>query len=266
MCGIFFSCCKDDYIVPDESLQDSLVKRGPDHFNTIRRKVEGSGEQSATFMTFFATVLSLRGDHVVQQPLVDPATSSVLCWNGEAWKIDGSQIEANDVEAVFDFLLTNTRPRTIEPSTRNPVKGLVDSRIAQLFSRITGPYAFLYYDAPNAQVYYGRDVLGRRSLLINKNWEKSIVISSNCSRDPAHEWAEIEAEGIYRLDLNAGGSLFVPTADTKAPGDCYSISSPQLPCNNIAFRPQLVVPKVTRHESSPTSKTLTDNSFNNYRL
>ena len=261
MCGIFFSCCKNDFANPSGSLRSRLEKRGPDHCDTTRLKTGESAKQPPYYLEFFSTVLSLRGDHIVKQPLVDPASSSVLCWNGEVWKIDGKAIVGNDAEIVFDLLLKTTIPNEIDPSIRDVVNESVSDRVIDMFSRITGPYAFVFYDARNAQVFYGRDVLGRRSLLRNKNGKDSFAISSICSPDATHEWVEVEADSIYRLDLCMDVDVLQPTARTQEPNENFSPPPSQPPAKGISFASHSVIPQVIPRLISQTIKTLTYNSY-----
>ena len=208
MCGIYLSCSTSHAPDPGGALRSCLEKRGPDSCKTIGRRTQGPGKprkatkQPPIFLKIFSTVLSLRGDVVVEQPLVDPDTTSVLCWNGEAWKIDGKAIIGNDAEAIFNHLVIATTPDDSNLSTRYPYDGESHvERVVGVFSRITGPYAFVYYDACTAQIFYGRDVLGRRSLLINKHRKESFAISSICDPDSGQEWEEVPTDGIYVLDL-----------------------------------------------------------------
>ena len=249
MCGIYFSCSKTHLPDPDGSLRSCLEKRGPDCCNTIRRKIQApriSGinrkciQESPIFLNFFASVLSLRGDSLVEQPLVDPETESVLCWNGEAWKIDGKAIIGNDAVAVFDLLINATTPDDEHSSTRYPDGNeSYISRIVGVFSRITGPYAFIYYDACNAQIFYGRDVLGRRSLVMNKHRKESFAISSICDPDTTKEWEEIESYGIYVLDLCTEWNVFQQSTeedrDDESLGPMTNTFSGSLSINTEVF-------------------------------
>jgi glutamine phosphoribosylpyrophosphate amidotransferase len=76
------------------------------------------------------------------------------------------------------------------------------STVIQLLSNIRGPYAIVFYDAVNKHVYYGRDCLGRRSLLNKSTSDGSLVLSSVCDNATGEAWAEVEADGIYFVDLN----------------------------------------------------------------
>ncbi|KAL9098296.1 MAG: hypothetical protein Q9163_006022 [Psora crenata] len=68
-------------------------------------------------------------------------------------------------------------------------------------SMVEGPYAFVFYDSLNQRVFYGRDVLGRRSLMSRRCSEDSIEITSVHAGPGGRDWAEVGAGGLYVLDL-----------------------------------------------------------------
>lgn len=214
MCGIFFSCSEKDHCHPSEALLEILQKRGPDGVSTSLRMARfgptaapGSGfdmQMTTTFLTFVSTVLSLRGDTLVSQPLEDPSSGSLLCWNGEAWKTSVGVVQGNDAEVIFRLFLDATQ-------THND--GLMDNsftsedklqNLTKHVANIAGPFAFLFYDAPNQRVLYGRDALGRRSLLVKRYSLGGLTLCSVSDSSDCEEWEEVEADGIYMLDLRAG--------------------------------------------------------------
>ncbi|RPB06196.1 hypothetical protein L873DRAFT_1727291 [Choiromyces venosus 120613-1] len=188
MCGILFS------ITPSTSpprststfLPGLISRRGPDSINT----------HSTTFenytLTFASSVLSLRGK-LTPQPLVDAATGSVLCWNGEAWRINATLVSrgVNDGGEVLKLLL----------SAETPEKG---------FGVIAGPWACVFFDVVRGRVWFGRDCLGRRSLLVLRkgDWKDGVTISS--VGDGQEGWKEVEAEGLKYFDFQSGEEGTVP--------------------------------------------------------
>ena len=217
MCGIFFSCCQEDYQHPSNDLLEDLRRRGPDGVDSVSttvtleaavsRKSCSNMQKRTRFLTFFSTVLSLRGSSIVKQPLSDSETGSLLCWNGEAWSIGSESIRANDAEYVFNIFLnaanrhSDNVPHTIASQDQS-LQGVID-----ILSSITGPYAFVFYDAPHHRVFYGRDALGRRSLLTKGHSIRGLVLSSICDPTDFEGWMEVEADGIYVLDLTANIDL-----------------------------------------------------------
>lgn len=231
MCGIFFSCTNQNLVDPSDIHYADLRRRGPDSFNTIRRQILGkqpdSGHEATPcifYMNFTATVLSLRGGLIVEQPLEDPQSGSIFCWNGEAWKLNGTPIVGNDavvimnslVEAVGSHISSSTKDRALDGATTQAVMGVMSS--------ISGPFAFLFFDAQSQIIFYGRDSLGRRSLLQNKATDGSLLLSSISQSTGTDEWTEVEAGRIYRVHL---GDSLPTTNDPNTPKQIYhSVQTP----------------------------------------
>ncbi|KAI5466315.1 asparagine synthase-domain-containing protein [Mariannaea sp. PMI_226] len=192
MCGIHaaISSSPDSPISPE--VLRCLAKRGPDHTGTVQTQITGrdDAQQAALYLSFTSTVLALRGDHVAKQPLVDDAAGSVLCWNGEAWAIRGRPVQGNDGEAVLALLAEASRSAATDPES-----------VLNALRSIEGPFAFIYFDKTAGRLYYGRDRLGRRSLLIKAG--QPFVLSS-FAEDPSEAWKEVEADGCYMLQLDEG--------------------------------------------------------------
>lgn len=217
MCGIFVSCSQEKYQPPSNALLDDLKRRGPDGadstspsvtLETVASQNSGSKMQNRTdFLTFLSTVLSLRGSSVVRQPLRDLESGSVLCWNGEAWKIGSQLIQGNDAEHVFEIFLDAIKRHSDNADDMLASRSHSLQNVVDVVSSITGPYAFVFYDAQHHRVFYGRDALGRRSLLIRRCSTTSIELSSICDPTGSEDWMEVEADGIYVLDLTADVDL-----------------------------------------------------------
>ncbi|KAF1965304.1 hypothetical protein BU23DRAFT_575020 [Bimuria novae-zelandiae CBS 107.79] len=197
MCGIFFSLCRGQPVAPDPDTARRLEHRGPDNIGSRQVQVDANNDHEPSYhATFVSTVLSLRGTTVTEQPLVDEASGSVLCWNGEAWKFQGQPVSGSDSQLVFQALLaasiTNVKHE----------KSLAQRRVVDVLSSIAGPYAFVFYHASNHYLYYGRDCLGRRSLLKKEVTNHDLILSSVCDTSSGEHWSEIEADGIHVIDLS----------------------------------------------------------------
>jgi asparagine synthetase B (glutamine-hydrolysing) len=207
MCGIFCSLSRASHVSPDADVLQLLQRRGPDSTSCAqhtsgddRDDTLPQGESSGkVFLNFTSTVLSLRGSRTVSQPLQSSDGSHVLCWNGEAWSIAGHPTKGNDTEAVFELLLA-----AASQSRHTALRAQDTSNIiAKHMATIAGPYAFVFFDRPAGRVYLGRDFLGRRALLWRTNESGDLLISSVTSGSHDNTWSEIEADGIYCIDLNA---------------------------------------------------------------
>lgn len=203
MCGIYVSCSRQGFAAPCPVTCEYLKRRGPDSFKTMYREFTGHGLHIAkdatkpkTSLIFSSSVLSLRGDSVAEQPLEDPQTGSILCWNGEAWKINGTLCNGNDTKIIFDNLLQAIKPKTTPSSDEEIAYAFVNA-----FRSISGPSAFVYYDGVNKKIFYGRDRLGRRSLLQRIDLDGNLLISSVCHSLPSEAWTEVKAGWICILDL-----------------------------------------------------------------
>ena len=206
MCGIFFCCSRDRFVYPSRACRESLRGRGPDGEACLTRSfpVEGalsqrqSSEGGTLFLTFTSTVLSLRGNSIVTQPLEDRETGSLLCWNGEAWRIRDRAFDGNDSQVVFSLLLGSVQVSSSDEAMQNALS---------VIASIVGPHSFIFYDAQHHRVFYGRDVLGRRSLTFRNCLPDNLVISSVCDSVSDGGWAEIQTDGIYLLDLQKAAML-----------------------------------------------------------
>ncbi|KAK1476679.1 asparagine synthase [Colletotrichum cuscutae] len=207
MCGIHVVVSRDGFQSLPRDVETCLCNRGPDHLGEVRCQTPGD---SSVFLTLTSTVLALRGDHVTQQPFRDASSGSALCWNGEAWKIAGESVQGNDGEAIF-ALLTAVSSRDTE-----------EDAVLNVLRRIEGPFAFVYFDATSSRLFYGRDRLGRRSLLLNG--EGGIRLSS-IAESTSSSWAEVEADGIYVVDLAAwdGDSLKSSSPRSWTPGETETV-------------------------------------------
>ncbi|XP_078496642.1 asparagine synthetase domain-containing protein 1-like [Lissotriton helveticus] len=77
--------------------------------------------------------------------------------------------------------------------------------ILTLLSSVRGPWSFIYYQASIHSLSFGRDYMGRRSLLwqFSDNLKEAICLTSVkalCS-ESENQWKEVPASGIFRVDL-----------------------------------------------------------------
>lgn len=189
MCGIHAVISNVAPAPLSPAIKEALCNRGPDYFGQHATRIANGDDSGATFLRFTSTVLSLRGDRVAAQPFLHPQTGSILCWNGEAWKIGGCTIQGNDGQAVFDLLS--------EASVS--VRG--EEAIIDVLRSIQGPFAFVYLDKVAGKVYYGRDRLGRRSLLASGSDDGGSLVLSSIADTCDANWNEVEVDGICVLNL-----------------------------------------------------------------
>lgn len=190
MCGIHVSLSSAPRDVP-EAIKTCLQNRGPDF---LGQTVCGNDASSVCCLTFSSTVLALRGDHLAGQPLVSPDGRSILCWNGEAWRLDRRQVEGNDGEAIHDLL---TKASASDASSRQDA-------VLNVLRAIEGPFAFVYYDKSMQKLFFGRDRLGRRSLMLAQDGISGDLVISSIAEACDPRWKEVEANGIYVVEIGQG--------------------------------------------------------------
>lgn len=200
MCGILVTLSKGTPQPPSQHATALLKARGPDSFRSISGPfLRGSGDEEPDqkyVLMCCSSVLALRGEHIEQQPLVDEATGSTLCWNGEAWKLNGSLISGNDSIQLFHALLNAA-------SSSSPTSAIVET-----LTSITGPFAFVFYDALSSTLFYGRDRLGRRSLILQQRDASHMSLCSiACDTEP--QPTEVDTGSIHALNVNSNGDLCV---------------------------------------------------------
>ncbi|KAG1174484.1 hypothetical protein G6F70_008376 [Rhizopus microsporus] len=135
-------------------------------------------------LQFYSTVLHLRGSNVVPQPIEE--SGNILCWNGEIF--GGIYVEhgQNDTQVLMSHL----------------AKADSQEDILSIFSRIEGPYAFVFWQAATKKLWFGRDCLGRRSLLIHRQSDLLLLSSVGLVNEA---WEELAANGIYCVDMTKEG-------------------------------------------------------------
>lgn len=228
MCGIFCSLSRLQYVPADEQVLALLQRRGPDSTGHVQQTYcecheelsPGSGSDTTAYLNFTSTVLSLRGSKTVSQPLQDEDQSSILCWNGEAWTIAGHPTEGNDTKAIFDLLSgASVNSRSMALNSQDAANS-----IATHMASVSGPYSFVFHDRLSGRIYLGRDFLGRRSLLWRANEAGDLLISSVTSGSLDGAWTEIEADGVYCIDLSASSEPPAGSHGVSGPSSSFAVT------------------------------------------
>lgn len=156
-----------------------LQRRGPDCYATEEVKEDRAS------VTLFSAVLGLRGRKLSPQPARDEV-GNMLAWNGEIF--GGPKVSDEECDTTF---LLNMLARCSS-----------ESELLNIISSIEGPWTLVYYKRSEQQLWFGRDVFGRRSLLFNSRC-CGLTLASCVSRKSQEDWMELPACGIYCLDLRA---------------------------------------------------------------
>jgi asparagine synthetase B (glutamine-hydrolysing) len=93
-------------------------------------------------------------------------------------------VTGNDATAIFALL-----------GAADDVDAVLD-----VLRSIQGPFAFIYWDGrQDGNLFFGRDRLGRRSLLAQGG--KQIFLLSSVADSTESSWKEVEADGVYVMNL-----------------------------------------------------------------
>jgi asparagine synthetase B (glutamine-hydrolysing) len=220
MCGIFFSLSRSNPVLPTKETLAALESRGPDsththhvHFQTelhpttttttTTTTTSSKSANTSVHLTFISTVLALRGDYIQTQPLVDTESNSVLCWNGEAWKINGEYVQGNDTQVIFNQFLDASQHSTTSAFDGCHGNDQSLQRLCRVISSISGPFSFIFYDASHARLYFSRDYLGRRSLLQTFDDNGDFILCSISSGVPLASFDEVETTGLCLIDFSS---------------------------------------------------------------
>ncbi|XP_065332212.1 asparagine synthetase domain-containing protein 1 [Cloeon dipterum] len=180
MCGIFclFSsekCCEKNNKLQSlkSHFKSSILERGPDCSSELEFNLEGWNAY------FFASVLGLQGAEITSQPATDEE-GNLLLWNGDVF--GGPTIPPATSDTTF-------LSQSLQ-STQGSQKDIVN-----ILSSVEGPWSFVYWNRATKELWFGRDPLGRHSLLWNAKCSSNLVLSSIGHR--LTEFEEVPAIGIF---------------------------------------------------------------------
>ncbi|RMY89480.1 hypothetical protein D0862_10208 [Hortaea werneckii] len=271
MCGIFCSVSCQEPIGPSSTLRELLQQRGPDAIGDLVVKVpeKDDGAPANQHINFYSSVLSLRGDNTVRQPYRGRHHGeSTLCWNGEAWEISGQRPDGNDTEVISDLIRTALAGKiAYDAGSRAEAISRTATEVANKLSTVAGPYAFVAHDHDLGILCFGRDFLGRRSLLTRVTEDGDFLLSSVSDSPESSGWSEVEADGVYCVDLQR-------TADSGLAGN--EIRLGRYPVTRIPYRftddnlsdnHNSVIPRLSLNKHIPSSwETLQSSAAPVYRL
>ena len=144
------------------------------------------------------SLLQLRGSVSNASPLVD-CDGNALAFNGEVFEGLGEMSHSqNDARALLSTLAEAIRENALECDP-----------VAMVLSELKGPWSLVFWQENARRLWFARDVVGRRSLLIHRpecrdsRFILSTLIplqSADCdSTEHFNFWEELEP-GIYTLD------------------------------------------------------------------
>lgn len=170
-----------DELPRSESLDSTLIEvmaRGPDHAQMVELL------ESGWALRALSSVLSLRQPFSTQPHCTD---RFIFQFNGELY--NPSCLDDNDVEFAWN-LLSEALNDSSDPRTA----------LAGVLSKLKGEFAFTLVDKHRKIVYFGKDVIGKRSLLFLT--KDGLTVSSVLSHLPAEELIECEPGLLYAYSID----------------------------------------------------------------
>ncbi|KNE66726.1 hypothetical protein AMAG_11224 [Allomyces macrogynus ATCC 38327] len=196
-----------------------IKHRGPNHFGLVEVVVasEHRGADAATksngtaaavqesaenshikdgSLQLIASVLHLRGEKMVEQPVRFHGTGDnelILCWNGEVYAGMGT---GTDLAAQSDTAYLIRQLSEIDVCSRTAAD--FGAGIVALFEDLEAEFAMILFNARFKTLWYGRDCLGRRSLLHHHAADTLALSSVHLPGCP-----EVPVGGLWSVDLSA---------------------------------------------------------------
>lgn len=150
-----------------------IRNRGPDSYDI--KEIDD--------VKMIGAVLSLRGGHLVRQPI--SRGNLHLLWNGELY--------GNNVYSDEEYDLERN-------DTEQMIEKLEKASPLQVFSEIEGCFAFVLLK--DNEVWFGRDFLGRRSLVVNRNHHGYTISSLGPG-------LQVPTGGIFKVSLLSNSCEFI---------------------------------------------------------
>jgi len=163
------------FIASHQHRRDIIRCRGPD----VSQPLEFHGP--SFHLDMFSSVLQIQGRRVCKQPVVSESSGSILLWNGEF--LNHSFSTDSDTQIVLSAL---------DSCASVPV--CLDS--------IEGPFSFVLFENRTNLLWFGKDKVGRRSLLVRLSADKRELVISSSGLGGGIELPA--GRGIYSLDLHCG--------------------------------------------------------------
>ncbi|CDR87298.1 uncharacterized protein SPSC_00424 [Sporisorium scitamineum] len=216
------------------SVLENISQRGPGCLNTLQHEFSASTQPWTLSLT--SSVLSLRGDGITAQPLVSSDRRLVLAWNGQIFDWDDQQASSNrasssrirlDPAENDGIILLDRIQQLLDEQAEVGNDEACQQALNLALSEVEGPYAFVLLDRIRSKLYYGRDPLGRRSLLLHQSAQLStiaivsVVSESMLSADAP--LTEIGCSSLWTIDL-----LNKPTSPQPLPRFTSRFTSPLL--------------------------------------
>ncbi|XP_018301565.1 asparagine synthetase domain-containing protein 1 isoform X3 [Mycetomoellerius zeteki] len=181
MCGIFCSIYQSQQDSESSKqwniCKDVITARGPDYF--MEKHLTLSHDWHGHFA---ASVLWMQGSRIMTQPSLDD-NGNLLLWNGDLFSGCLAKDDVCDTNIILAELQSTTD-------------------IMSVLRKIEGPYCLVYYQKSSNMLYFGRDIIGRHSLLLKVDNKNSAILAAI-----AHEYVpEDESIDLINVAFERSGS------------------------------------------------------------
>ena len=189
-------------------LRDAIRSRGPDSEGAVQLMCSPADDAHPphnpclTSAVLCSSVLHMRGASCTSQPVEGScnaggsAVTLSLAWNGEVFGVEGRALgDENDTTMLLAMFSAALSAEGVTPET-------YDAAVHSVLQKIEGPYAFVL--SVGHSTYFGRDQLGRRSLLYSYH-QNHFALSSVAPFVSNGPWMgatfrEVPTGGFYRFD------------------------------------------------------------------
>ncbi|EZA50264.1 hypothetical protein DMN91_012536 [Ooceraea biroi] len=182
MCGIFCSLYQPDNSSESSKqwnmCKDMIATRGPDHLTEKYMSLSHNWHGY-----FAAAILWMQGPRTTIQPSMDD-NGNLLLWNGDLFSGCLARDDVCDTNVILDELQFTTN-------------------VMSVLRKIEGPYSLIYYQKSSNTLYFGRDIIGRHSLLLKVDNEVNSLTLTSVANKRMKEIVEVPAIGIFAMNLNS---------------------------------------------------------------
>jgi len=200
MCGIwFFASLLDSPEAPRCTAITRIKRRGPDGV-VEKHWVLQIGPHLWLHMRLVSSVLHMQGDKMSSQPVALHATAepsseptAYLSWNGELYDIASTSGGVSDTAYVASC---------VSRALASPCPA---SALGSAMGQWQGPWSALIVDMAARRIWFARDCVGRRSLLLSRG-QGSLCLSSVADQadtpSPARsDAAEVDPGVLFSIEL-----------------------------------------------------------------
>ena len=168
------------------------------------------------FFIFLSSVLNLRGViQITKQPIISQSTNNLLQYNGEIYSIrkdrkinylqflelnkidllfenDGAQLSSlfNEISKRFYSDFSLKVDETINHENSYQINELYADYFFELMNSIESDHAFVFHDNLNKKIIFGRDLFGKRSLLMCYIKSSDLMILTSTLSDDLYKMKE----------------------------------------------------------------------------